>query len=113
MISCRSLDVAQKAVEIKDWRELKPEAVRRVTIKADISSADISSADKGKTAHYQKDKTLVNAQGLGTARLPEGVSGGMVRGMSVRAGARTKDKLCSFGSIDCTEESLAQAFNKT
>ena len=26
--------------------------------------------------------------------------GGMVRGMADRAGARTKDKLASFGSID-------------
>ena len=38
--------------------------------------------------------------------------GGMVRGMAGRAGARMKDKLASFGSIDCTEKSLAQAFNK-
>ena len=37
---------------------------------------------------------------------------GMVRGMADRAGARTKDRIASFGSIDCTEESLAQAFNK-
>ena len=39
-------------------------------------------------------------------------TGGMVLGMAVRAAARTKDKLYSFGSIDCTEQTLAQAFNK-
>ena len=32
--------------------------------------------------------------------------------MAVRAGARSKGTLCFFGSIDCTEESLAQAFNR-
>ena len=36
----------------------------------------------------------------------------MVRGMAEKAGARARDRLASFGSIDCTEESLAQAFNK-
>ena len=35
---------------------------------------------------------------------------GMVWGMAVRAAARTKGKLYSFGSIDCTEDTLAQAF---
>ena len=35
-----------------------------------------------------------------------------MRGMAVRAGARSKGTLCFFGSIDCTEESLAQAFNR-
>ena len=39
-------------------------------------------------------------------------AGGMVRGMADKAGVRTKDRIASFGSIDCTEESLAQAFNK-
>ena len=38
--------------------------------------------------------------------------GGMVRGMAEKAGARARDRLASFRSIDCTEESLAQAFNK-
>ena len=32
--------------------------------------------------------------------------------MADRAVARKKDKIASFGSIYCTEESLAQAFNK-
>ena len=39
-------------------------------------------------------------------------AGGMVRGMADKSGARPKDMLASFGSIDCTEELLAQAFNK-
>jgi hypothetical protein len=38
--------------------------------------------------------------------------GGMVLGMAARAGVRAKDRICSFASIDCTEETLAQAFNK-
>ena len=38
--------------------------------------------------------------------------GGMVRGMADKAGARAKDRTASFGSIDWTKESLAQAFNK-
>ena len=37
--------------------------------------------------------------------------GGMVLGMASRARARKGDRLSSFGSIDCTEESLAQALN--
>ena len=36
----------------------------------------------------------------------------MARGMADKAGARAKDRIASFGSIDCTEESLAQAFNR-
>ena len=35
-----------------------------------------------------------------------------LRGMADRAGVRTKDKIASFGSIDCKKESLAQASNK-
>ena len=37
--------------------------------------------------------------------------GGMVLGMSSRARAMKGDRLSSFGSIDCTEESLAHALN--
>ena len=33
--------------------------------------------------------------------------------MAVKAGARARDRVSSFASIDCTEESLAQAFNMT
>ena len=39
-------------------------------------------------------------------------AGGMVRGVAVKAGARAKDRVSSFASIDCTEETLAQAFNR-
>ena len=38
--------------------------------------------------------------------------GCMVRGVADKAGARAKDRIASFRSIGCTEESLAQAFNK-
>ena len=38
--------------------------------------------------------------------------GGMVKGMAVKAGVRAMDRVSSFASIDCTEESLAQAFNR-
>jgi hypothetical protein len=38
--------------------------------------------------------------------------GGMVRGMAVKAGVGARDRVSSFASIDCTEESLAQAFNR-
>ena len=38
--------------------------------------------------------------------------GGMVLGMAARAGVRARDRICSFASIDCTEETLAQAFNR-
>ena len=68
LIACRSLDVAQKAVDRTDWKELR--AVRRVQIKADISSAD-----KGKKAHYQKDTTLVNAVNWSEAFGVRAVSG--------------------------------------
>ena len=39
-------------------------------------------------------------------------AGGMVRGMADKSGAKAKDRLASFGSIDCTEGSLAQAVSK-
>jgi hypothetical protein len=68
LIACRSLDVAEKAVARTDWQELKQ--VRRVQIRADISSAD-----KGKKAHYAKDKTLVNAVNWSEAFGVRAVSG--------------------------------------
>ena len=53
---------------------------------------------------------------MDTAQLPEGVpegnhmEGGHGEGDGRQGGGQ--DKIASFGSIDCTEESLAKAFNK-
>ena len=33
--------------------------------------------------------------------------GGMARGMAVNAGVTSRDRVSSFGSIDCTKESIA------
>ena len=56
---------------------------------------------------YSLEKAEHRGQGMDTSRVPEGVPGGeqVKRGHGV-------DKLYSFGSIDHTEETLAQAFNK-